>query len=809
MDTRIKRWAKRGALGLGAVVLLAGAAGAYLVATFDANRYKGELIDWVREHKQRELRIDGPIGLSLLPRLEVRLQDVSLSEHRSTDTFVQLHEARLAVEVWPLLRKSLVIDRIEARGLALRYLRDVQGRRNIDDLLQGGPKDSTTGHDAGDPVRFDVAGIDLADATITVRDDLAGLHGDVKLARFTSGRLADGVTTPIELDATLRLQQPAVQGRVTGKTQLELGLAAGRIGLADMQLAFQGGALDVRELDVSMQGSLVYESGTQAVQAEGLQLRARAQVGALRLEPSDLKLRRFAYEPARRALRLDELDVQLKAVRDKQPLQAQLRWPSLEVTGDRLQGSALEGVVELRGEQPLQVQFSSAAPVGNFDALRLPGFQARLSGSGAPRLEGQLRADVAVQPQKASVAFEGLAASLRIEDPKLKALVARVNGRLAASPQSAQWQLSGGLNDNDFNTQGQATFAGAVPTLKVQGQFAQLDLDTLLPEQSGGAASGPAAPGSPAGDAPVDLSVLREWQGSLSLRVGHFRRKPYEMRDLRLQASLDGGMLRVTEFGGGIWGGRIDGSAFADARAQRVMLKANAQQIDVEAALRDVAQKDLLRGTGRLQLDVESAGKSVNEMKSRLAGKAALQLKDGAIKGVNLARALREAKAALTLRRDALQRARQTEETDFSELTVSFDIAQGIARSKDLDAKSPFLRLGGEGAIDIGRNRIDYVLRTTVANTAQGQGATELAELRGLTVPVRLSGPLDAVDWNIQWSAVAAAAAQAAVKNQLEDKLRQRLGLPGATPPAEGASQPTGPATPRDKLKDALRGLVR
>ena len=55
------------------------------------------------------------------------------------------------------------------------------------------------------------------------------------------------------------------------------------------------------------------------------------------------------------------------------------------------------------------------------------------------------------------------------------------------------------------------------------------------------------------------------------------------------------------------------------------------------------------------------------------------------------------------MRSDATQKASQTEKTDFSELSASFRIADGVARSNDLDMKSPFLRLGGDGAIDIGR----------------------------------------------------------------------------------------------------------
>jgi AsmA protein len=204
-----------------------------------------------------------------------------------------------------------------------------------------------------------------------------------------------------------------------------------------------------------------------------------------------------------------------------------------------------------------------------------------------------------------------------------------------------------------------------------------------------------------------------------------------------------------------------------------------------------------------VSLDVDTAGRSVGELRSRLKGNAALQLRDGAVKGINLAKSLRQAKAALSLKQDATQKASQVEKTDFSELTASFQIDNGVARSKDLDLKSPFLRLGGEGAADIGKGTLDYTARATVTGAPTGQDGAELAALKGLTVPVRLTGPFEAIEWKIQWSAVAGDVLRA----KAEDKLKEKLGLKPATPAAGGASAPT---SPKDVLKEKLlKGLFK
>ncbi len=110
------------------------------------------------------------------------------------------------------------------------------------------------------------------------------------------------------------------------------------------------------------------------------------------------------------------------------------------------------------------------------------------------------------------------------------------------------------------------------------------------------------------------------------------------------------------------------------------------------------------------------------------------------------------------------------------------------------------MRIGGSGRFDIGHGRIDYTARATVANTATGQDGAELAALRGVTVPVQLSGPFDAIDWKVQWSGVAAAA----VENKLKDKIAEKL----FGKPAETAASEPRERSPKSKLKDKLRGLL-
>jgi AsmA protein len=821
----MKTWLRRTLIVLAVLLGLTVAALAWLVATFDPNRYKGVAIDWMKTEHNRTLAIDGPIRLSVFPRIEVQLSKVALSEHGRAERFAAIDEAAMAVQLMPLLRKQLVVDRITARGVSVVYTRDAKGRRNIDDLLSAGtaaptppatPPAAAPPPAAGQPVQFDVSRIELADVKATLRDDLIPLRGDIVLQSLVTGRVADKVETPVDLQVQLALQEPAVKGVLSGSTRLTPDLATGSVRLADMQLSYRGDVPGASAIDTTLKGALAYDGAKGSVQASGLDWSFGATAGTLKVAGSSLKAEKFEYDPARKALALANLQLRLAASQARENLAFDLDWPSLAVTGDTLQGSALSGRVAVSGTHALEGRFQTAAPAGNFDLMRVPGFALALQGkSGGRTVEGKLGGDLQLRAAQSALGVDKLALQATLLEPGLPPLALNLGGTLGASPKEAHWNLTGKLNTNQFSTDGRAQLGGKVPQLQAQARFDTLDVNKLLGEPAPQQQAPTSAP-APGGDTPVQMTGLDSVNGQFALRAGTLIVRQYRVDDAVLEATLDAGVLKIGKLHGRAWGGTIDASGFADSRASSVGVKLAASSVNIQALLKDVAGKDLLEGTGRVTADLRTQGKTVNELRSRLAGDAAVQLRDGAVKGVNLAQSLRRAKASLGSSQDAVEKAKQTEKTDFSEMSASFQIADGVARSTDLDAKSPFLRLGGAGSADVGRGRIDYTARATVANTSKGQEGADLEALKGITVPVLLSGPFEAIDWKIQWSAIAAGMAKSRVgdklkdqEDKLKDRLKDKLGIAKPAAPAASAASAPPPATPKDKLKDKLKGLLK
>ena len=360
------------------------------------------------------------------------------------------------------------------------------------------------------------------------------------------------------------------------------------------------------------------------------------------------------------------------------------------------------------------------------------------------------------------------------------------------------------MNANRFESKGSAALSGTAPRITATGRFDSLDLNSLMgPEKP--AATTAAAPA----ETPVDLAGLKSVDGQFTLSAGVLKFRQYRIDDARVEATLDNGRLTVPSLTGRAWGGSLVASGKAEAASNRMAVELEADGVDVAALLKNVADKDLLAGTGRVTADLRTGGSTLGALRSALAGTARLNVRDGAVKGFNLAQALRNAKAVFGGKPDAESSANASEKTDFSALDVSATIDRGVARSDDLELKSPFLRIGGDGLFDIGKGRIDYTARATVIGSAKGQGGADLDALKGVTVPVRLTGPFDAIEWKILWSQVAAKAIENKLKEKLNDKLGELLGGPRGEGSDAAASSPSPKHQIEDQLKGTLKGLFK
>lgn len=374
------------------------------------------------------------------------------------------------------------------------------------------------------------------------------------------------------------------------------------------------------------------------------------------------------------------------------------------------------------------------------------------------------------------------------------------------------------------------------PVFSFNVDIDKLDADRYVTKSEPAAAK-------PAGDTPLDLSALKTLNASGEARVGWLKIANVKTSNVHVGLKADGGLVALSPFSANLYDGSMAGSLNVDARATpAIALKQDMKGINIGPLLVDAINNDMLEGKGTLVLDVKTQGATVGALKKALGGTAAVVLADGAVKGIDIAGTVRDIKSKFSFKGNSLG-ADQKKRTDFSEMTASFKIANGVAHNDDLSMKSPLLRVTGSGDIDIGNEKLNYVARPTVVATLKGQGGSDLGALNGLTFPVKLTGTFSDPKYGIDFSAIAT---EIAKKNLLGnvagskgdavqkliggDKAGALEGLLGgkktATPPAEAAPAastaadqpvvpPTQPApeakpklTPEEKARKKLNKLL-
>ena len=292
---------------------------------------------------------------------------------------------------------------------------------------------------------------------------------------------------------------------------------------------------------------------------------------------------------------------------------------------------------------------------------------------------------------------------------------------------------------------------------------------------------------------PIDLSILNKLNVQGQIELKQLQAKNLHLTEISIPLKIKAGELQVTDMRAQLYQGNIQGKLSVSSD-NKIKISQSLNNININPLLKDFMQKDILEGRGNLNLNIDTHGKLGSDFKKNLNGVVTAKLNDGAVKGINLAKSLRDFKAKILNKTDQQQAANSTEKTDFSALSASIILKDGIGKNDDLDMKSPFLRVGGSGTVNLRENNLDYTAKVKVVNTATGQDGTDLAQLKDINIPVRLSGPFDQLSYQILFAQIGSDALKEAFKAKtapiLEEKkqeLKQKV---------------------NDQLKDKLKGFL-
>lgn len=855
-------WLKRVLFSLVVALLLAVVGLAIFLLTFNPNAYKSRLESLVFERTARTLTIGGDIGLSLFPRIGLSVSDVALSNRDAKDTFVSIDSARFAVAIWPLLSNRLVVDHVAVTGLKAYVVRDARGRFNFSDLLgtdgASAPVAAPLAVAAAAPgarseFSIDIAGLELKSGRVQYIDQRDGLSTTFDRIEASTGRVTYDQPFDVSLKAVITGNDPVQNAQLQAQALLRLnpgvrGYSAQKI---NVQLSGRLGNLD--QSQAALRGNLAYDGQARRFSADNLELSLSGNiVGAHPIQglKASLTAAQLRLDQRNTALKVDKLALRAVGQDGKRALDLALDAPALAISPDAAQADPVTGTLKWTGDDTLAVSLGLEGLSGNANEWQ---FRAASLDGGLTQGERLLRLKLT----------SPLAWNTTLRKGSLSAIKGDMGVRDQALPSgsyefpmigSVHLDLVQDLLSADLNAVidgGQAAFksqttklATPQPRTRFTLNTEKLDLNRWLPAPPASAAAKPAGAGQTAdqttdkgGDAgrdkgpaaakaapePIDLSFLQGLDVEGDVRIGDLRVRNVQLTGVSAQARVQKGVLTVPKLSAGLYEGTLSGQ-FSAASDRTFGLKLNLDKVAVAPLIQAAMGRNLLSGRGAAQIDLRAQGDTMEALQRALAGRVSVQVRDGAVQGVDAARTLTDVAAALGNvlkgRLDALASPFDSRSsTAFSSLDARLDLKDGQGTLSKLSVVSDLVRLseGKPARIDVPGRSLDLVLQAQVAARLPKGLDVALTPLLGAAIPIRITGAWDHPEYEVDWSGIRNPSIQRALKSGLmellkgKDLIDQALPSPESETPGAASKKPAAPASgadPVERIGKAIKGLL-
>lgn len=630
----------------------------------------------------------------------------------------------------------------------------------------------------------------LVVAVVLLAAALLALPGE-KIARIAADQIEARTGRAIEISGDTRISYYPVLGVETGPVSLAnapwsdngpmFRAEALKIGV-DLA-ALIGGDIEITVLDAEAPQILLERNAEGAANwqlaGEGSTApspgASSASGGALTLETLFVRNARIRYIDARAGAdrRLEGLEMTLSLPEATGPadLALKLSLPGGEITGEgRVERAAdfLDGQVS-----PLSVRFEAPGGTAMFDGR----------GGMAPEATGRL--ELSVNDAARLFATLGEAADLPGALSQDLGFAGQVTLTSDGRVSLREGTLRGAGNQAGIEADLQP---GDVTQVTARISAQSLDLTAFTGGTGGGGGEG----GSGWSTAPIDASFLGLVEGDIALSAGSMALGVTRLENLSTRITIDRSraVAQITRLG--VFGGSVTGQLVANNRAGlSIGGDLTASEVDLNRMLRDLAGITRFTGSATAQLDFLASGSSVAAWMSSLSGSGRIETGRGTISGIDLDRLFRSGDATGGT-------------TIFDATTATFAISDGVLRNDDLRMQLASITATGEGTVDLGQQRLNYLFTPVALKDDQG---------RGIAIPVRVRGPwsgpqiLPDLERAIQLNAdIDKQELEQRAKDKVQSELQEALGV-------ERTEGESGEDAIRrgleDKLKNELQNLFK
>ncbi|SBT14104.1 AsmA family protein [Vibrio celticus] len=291
-----------------------------------------------------------------------------------------------------------------------------------------------------------------------------------------------------------------------------------------------------------------------------------------------------------------------------------------------------------------------------------------------------------------------------------------------------------------------------IPKVRFSLHSPNIDLDEFLglgnttetastaPSGSAGGSTSNSGSSAPAKEVEPDLSALKTLDVKGDITIDKFKANNAKMQNVKTAFSVNRGIAELTSFTSNLYQGSISATAKLDARKTPATYtaKKKIKGVKVQPLLVDVAENDMLEGTGNIDVNVKGKSLTPTGIKKNLVGTIAINFEDGAVNGINVAQLIRENYAKI--KGEKVESTNEAQKTDFSAMKATLKVDKGWVSTNDLSAQSPLLRVTGQGKANFINETVDFLVSTSIVGSLEGQGGKSIDDLKDVTIPIKVTG---------------------------------------------------------------------
>jgi AsmA protein len=284
-----------------------------------------------------------------------------------------------------------------------------------------------------------------------------------------------------------------------------------------------------------------------------------------------------------------------------------------------------------------------------------------------------------------------------------------------------------------------------IPKVRFALHSPNIDLDEFLglgsaTTESSEQAPQPSEQTKPADEVEPDLSAMKTVDLKGDITIDKFKANNARMQDVKASLYVKDGIAKLSSFTSKLYQGSISATATLDGRKTPATYSATKriQGVKVQPMLVDVANNEMLEGTGNIDVDIKGSSLTPTGIQKNLVGTVVVNFEDGAVNGINIAQLIRENYAKI--KGESFDGTEGVQKTDFSAMKATLKVNKGNVSTSDLAMQSPLLRIRGNGSANYIEQTVDFTVSTSIVGSLEGQGGKDINELKDVTIPINISG---------------------------------------------------------------------